>query len=50
MAVAQTSVTAEDVLRANERNIRHTQQCKVLEADVFLQVLEILILKIFFAV
>jgi hemolysin activation/secretion protein len=36
-AVAQTPVTVEDVLRANERNIRDAQQRKVPEADVFLQ-------------
>jgi len=36
-AVAQTSVTVEDVLRANERNIRDAQQRKVPETDVFLQ-------------
>lgn len=37
VAVAQTPVTFEDVLRANERSIRDAQQRKVPEADVFLQ-------------
>lgn len=37
VAVAQTPVTLEDVLRANERSIRDAQQRKVPEADVFLQ-------------
>ena len=36
-AAAQTPVTVEDVLRANERSIRDAQQRKVPEADVFLQ-------------